>query len=190
MASSQLDLFQVPTALPEGLAYRPEFVAAAEERALAARFESLAFKPFEFRGYLGKRRVVSFGWRYDYTARALEQVSEIPDFLVPLRDRAAGFAGLDPRAFRQALVTEYVPGAGIGWHRDRPQFAEVVGISLLSACVLRFRRGRGPEWERRQLLAEPRSAYVLTGPSRSQWEHSIAAVDALRYSVTFRRLVD
>lgn len=187
MARAQPDLFQSQPAWPDGLRYRAEVLTIAEEQALVAEIRTLPFKPFEFRGYLGRRRVVSFGWRYDYNASVLRQAAPVPDFLKPLRARAAGLAGLAPEAFEQALVTEYAPGAGIGWHRDRPQFAEVAGVSLLSQCVLRFRRRRGEAWERRSLLAEPRSAYLLTGPARSEWAHSISAVEQLRYSVTFRR---
>jgi alkylated DNA repair dioxygenase AlkB len=91
-----------------------------------------------------------------------------------------------PSDLRQVLVTEYAPGAGIGWHRDKPMFDQVAGISLLSPCLLRFRRRLGTAWERVSLTAEPRSAYLLQGPSRMEWEHSIPAVDSLRYSVTFR----
>jgi alkylated DNA repair dioxygenase AlkB len=187
-ALSQPDLFQAPPSVPEGLSYRRDLIEPDEEQALVREIERLPLKPFEFHGYLGKRRVVSFGWRYDYNEAALKEAGEIPAFLLPLRERAARFAGLAPEALDHALVTEYAPGAGIGWHRDRPQFDEVIGISLLTSCVLRFRRELGQGWERRFLQAEPRSAYLLTGPSRREWQHSIASVDALRYSVTFRRL--
>jgi len=184
----QADLFAAPAPpVPEGLAYRPEVLSQSEEAGLVRRIADLELKPFEFRGYLGLRRVKAFGWRYDYGARAVARADDIPDFLLPLRERAAPLAGLPPEALEQALVTEYQPGAGIGWHRDRPQFGEVVGVSLLSPCILRFRRRRGEGWKRAGLLAEPRSAYLLSGPARTEWEHSIAPMPALRYSVTFRR---
>ena len=189
MTTRQTDLFAEAPAGPEGLIYRPDLVSEAEETQLAVRIATLELKPFEFRGYQGLRRVKAFGWRYDYGARAVQAAVAIPDFLQPLRRRAAEMAGLDPDQLNQALVTEYAPGAGIGWHRDRPQFAEVVGISLLSPCVLRFRRPRGDGWERAALPVEPRSAYVLRGPARQEWEHSITPMERLRYSVTFRRLL-
>lgn len=189
-ALAQPDLFEPAPRLPEGLSYRPELISPSEERALAAEIERLPFKPFEFRGYLGKRRVVCFGWRYDHEDAALKAAARVPSFILPLRDRAAGFAGLRPRDLSQVLINEYAPGAGVGWHRDRPHYAEVVGISLLSPCPLRFRRARGDGWERRTLLVEPRSAYLMTGPSRTEWRHSVPPVDELRYSVTFRRLAD
>ncbi|HEX4196090.1 MAG TPA: alpha-ketoglutarate-dependent dioxygenase AlkB [Caulobacteraceae bacterium] len=186
MSAPQLDLFQPDPTLPEGLRYQPELITPDEEARLVETFAELPFKPFEFHGYLGKRRVVAFGWRYDYGARAVDEAAPIPDFLKPIRERAAAFAGLAPEDLQQAMINEYEPGAGIGWHRDKPQFGEVVGLSLLSACNLRFRRKTPDGWERRSLKPEPRSAYLLTGPARSQWQHSIPGVPALRYSVNFR----
>jgi alkylated DNA repair dioxygenase AlkB len=186
---SQLDLFNpVPAvALPEGLRYRRNLITPDEERRLVAALAPLPFKEFEFHGHLGKRRVVAFGWRYDYGRRAVGRSEPIPDFLLPLRAKAADFAGLQADELRQVLVTEYAPGAGIGWHRDRPVFGEVLGISLLSPCTLRLRREVPGGWERRSLTPEPRSAYLLQGPARTEWQHSIPGVDALRYSVMFRR---
>ncbi|MBC6983508.1 alpha-ketoglutarate-dependent dioxygenase AlkB [Caulobacter sp. 17J80-11] len=191
MASTQPGLFQLtpsPPALPEGFVYRPEVLTPDEEARLAARLAELAFAPFEFRGYLGKRQVVSFGWRYDFTAGGLRPAAPIPDFLKPLRVRAAEAAGLTAADLQQALVTQYPPGAAIGWHKDRPEFAEVVGVSLLAPGLLRFRRPGGRGWERASLTVEPRSLYVLAGPARYAWEHSLPPVGGLRYSITFRRL--
>ena len=131
---------------------------------------------------------MSFGWKYDFADAKLRRADEIPDFLLPLRARAASFANLDAEEFPHALVTQYGPGAGIGWHRDKAVFGEVVGISLLASCVLRFRRKDGRKWERVNVLTEPRSAYHLTGPARTQWQHSILRVDELRYSITFRTM--
>jgi alkylated DNA repair dioxygenase AlkB len=164
-------------------------ILPAEERDLAARFESLPLKPFDFHGWLGKRRVVSFGWRYDYGGRTLRESEAIPPFLLPLRERAAAVAGVAAEDLRQILVTEYAPGAGIGWHRDKPMFEDVVAVSFLAACVLRFRRRAADGWERAAMTLAPRSAYLLRGPSRREWEHSIPAVPQLRYSVTFRNFV-
>ena len=148
----------------------------------------LPFRAFEFHGYTGNRRVISFGWQYDFTARQLRKVDDIPPFLLPIRDRAAAFAGLQPGALQHVLVTEYGAGAGIGWHRDKAVFGQIVGISLLAACTFRLRRKVDDRWERVNLTAEPRSAYLLSGPARSEWEHSIPPVDSLRYSITFRNL--
>jgi alkylated DNA repair dioxygenase AlkB len=190
--SPQIDLFAasgVPdSALPQGFRYRPDVITAKEENDLLERIRQLPFREFEFHGYTGKRRVVSFGWKYDFGDRRLLKVDDIPDYLLALRTPAAQFAGMKPDAFQHALVTEYAPGAAIGWHRDKSVFGEVVGISLLASCVFRLRRAVNDGWERANIVAESRSAYLLSGPSRTEWEHSIPPVDALRYSVTFRNL--
>jgi alkylated DNA repair dioxygenase AlkB len=175
--------------LPEGFRYRPELIDTVEEGALLAHVRELPFREFEFHGYKGKRRVVSFGWRYDFSARHLQKADDIPEYLLALRESAATFAGLEAEEFQHVMVTEYGAGAGIGWHRDKSVFGEVVGISLLSACVLRLRRAAGErKWERMNVVAEPRSAYHLSAQARTVWEHSIPPVEALRYSITFRNL--
>jgi alkylated DNA repair dioxygenase AlkB len=168
--------------------YATDLISAREERALIQNLRGLPFKQFEFHGFLGKRRTVSFGWHYDFNGGGLKRAGELPGFLTPVRKRAAEFAGLTPSALEHALVMEYKPGAGIGWHRDRPQFGDVIGISLLAPCTFRLRLKAGPAWERRSLTAEPRSAYLLRGASRTEWEHSIPPLETLRYSVTFRTL--
>ncbi|HEY0625438.1 MAG TPA: alpha-ketoglutarate-dependent dioxygenase AlkB [Allosphingosinicella sp.] len=173
---------------PEGLGYTAELISVEEERQLADRFASLPFKAFEFQSFTGNRRTVSFGWHYAFDGSGLHEAEPIPDFLLDVRAKAAAFAGLDAEALVHALLIEYAPGAGIGWHRDRPVFGEVVGISLLAPARLRFRRKQGDKWERLAVMAEPRSAYHLTGAARSEWEHSIAPMEALRYSITFRTL--
>jgi alkylated DNA repair dioxygenase AlkB len=179
-------LFKTDPSLPEGFRYQPDLLSKEEEQDLVRQVEALPFKEFQFQGFLGKRRVVSFGWKYDFNDRKLQKADDMPPFLLPLRRRAAGFAGLAPTAFQHVLVTEYSPGAGIGWHRDKAVFDEVVGVSLLAPCNFRFRRKTGDKWERATVVAEPRSAYLLAGPSRTEWEHSIPEMDQLRYSITFR----
>jgi alkylated DNA repair dioxygenase AlkB len=185
---SQPSLFPSDPVLPEGLRYQPELLSEVEERALAAELARLPFRAFEFRGFEGRRRVVSFGWRYDFNTSRLQPADPMPEPLLALRDKAAAFAERPAGDFAHALVTEYAPGAPIGWHRDRPEFGEVVGVSLLSPCVFRLRRKAGRGWERAAFTALPRSAYLLSGPARSEWEHSVPPVGALRYSVTFRTL--
>lgn len=175
-------------ALPEGFRYQAGLLPPDEERELVERLGQLPLKEFEFHGYVGKRRVVSYGWHYDFAERKLHQAEPIPDFLFSVRDRAAAFAELAPEDLVHALVTEYGPGAAIGWHRDKGVFDDVIGVSLLSPCVFRLRRKAGARWERYSVTAEPRSAYLLRGPSRTEWEHGIPAVDELRYSITFRTL--
>jgi len=188
----QHDLFgaaPAPASLyPEGFRYAPDLIDAAAEAELLSQIRTLPFRAFEFHGYTGNRRVVSFGWRYDFSARQLEQANDIPDFLLALRAAAAAFANMSPDRLQQVLVSEYDAGAGIGWHRDKAVFGEVVGVSLLAPCTFRLRRRLGDRWERCNLTAEPRSAYLLSGPARTEWEHSIPPVETLRYSVTFRNL--
>jgi alkylated DNA repair dioxygenase AlkB len=188
MSPAQLSVLNPPASLPEGLQYQAGLISPDEERELIEQFRGLDFREFEFQGYLGKRRTVSFGLHYDFSPGKLRKTEEIPAFLHPLRDRAAGFAGIDPSDLQHVLITEYVSGAGIGWHRDRPVFEDVVGISLLSPCRFRLRRKRESKWERASLIVEPRSAYLLRGPVRTEWEHSIPPAERLRYSVTFRSL--
>jgi alkylated DNA repair dioxygenase AlkB len=186
--SAQSNLFAVPARLPEGFRYHPDLLSFEEEEALARELAALPFKPFDFHGYLANRQVVSFGYRYDYDRRAVVEAAPLPSFLVSLRTKIAATFDRPEDAFRQVLINEYRPGAGIGWHRDKAQFDEVVAVSLLAPCVLRFRRKAGETWDRASLTVDPRSAYLLSGPARREWEHSIPAVDRLRYSITLRTL--
>jgi alkylated DNA repair dioxygenase AlkB len=182
----QLGLFGTEPALPAGFRFQEELISVDDERALVAAIRPLPFREFEFHGYVGKRRTVSFGWSYDFSREALGPAAPIPAFLLPLRAAAARFAAVTEADLGQVLVTEYGPGCGIGWHRDKGVFGVVVGVSLLSSCQFRLRRRVGASWERIAVEAARRSVYLLTGPARDEWEHSIPGVDALRYSVTFR----
>jgi alkylated DNA repair dioxygenase AlkB len=175
---------------PRGFRYRGEIVSAEEEAALVSSLDELNLKPFEFHGHLGNRRVVSFGLKYDYGRRAVEPASAIPVFLNDLLERVAEFAGYESDAFEQVGVNEYRPGAGIGWHKDKPQFGIVVGVSLLAQATMRFRRDDGSRWNRISHTVEPRSIYLLSGEARTEWEHSIPPLAELRYSVTFRTLTE
>jgi alkylated DNA repair dioxygenase AlkB len=187
-SQGQIAFFGRALELPEGFRYQADILSSEDEQLLLDHMRQLPFKEFQFQGFVGKRRVVSYGWQYDFNERALRQAEDIPAFLLPLREAAADFAGIAPEQLAQVLLIEYDAGASIGWHRDKKMFGDVIGISLLSACRFRFRRKAGSTWERASLVAEPRSAYLLRGPSRTEWEHSIPAVDALRYSITFRTL--
>jgi alkylated DNA repair dioxygenase AlkB len=175
--------------LPPGFRYKQELIGGDEEQALLAHIKLLPFREFAFHGFTGKRRVVSFGWRYDFNGGGLAKTEDMPNFLLPIREQASAFAGIKHDDLQHALITEYGPGAAIGWHKDRSVFGDVVGISLLSSCTFRLRRKTGNRWERCTLTAEPRSVYLLRGPSRTEWEHSIPAVDAVRYSITFRNVL-
>lgn len=188
--SQQLSLFEAPPvplrAMPDGFRYEPALIEAAEEHDLVAQFQDLDFQPYEHLGYLGNRRVAGFGWRRDERGRLAETGEPIPEFLRPLLAKVADFTGLAIESFRHALVTEYAPGAGIGWHRDRPPAVAIAGVSLLAPCAFRLRRRAGERWDRATIQAAPRSAYLMSGAARSDWQHSIPPVEALRYSVTFR----
>ena len=189
MSQLQTDLFGAPQPkLPEGFRYAPDVIDAATEATLLTEVRALPFRDFEFQGHTAKRRVISFGWQYDFESRRLNKTEDIPPFLLRLREHAARFAGMAPAQLQHVLVMEYGPGAAIGWHRDKSVFGQVVGISLLSPCTFRLRRAAGTRWERVSLTAEPRSAYLLSGPARDEWEHSIPGVEELRYSVTYRNL--
>jgi alkylated DNA repair dioxygenase AlkB len=173
---------------PHGFGYREDIVSEDEEGALAAELRRLDLRPFQFHGHLGNRKVVSFGLRYDFSKRSVERAADIPPFMGELLLRVSDFAGRNVDAFRQVGVNEYRAGAGIGWHKDRPQFGIIVGVSLLAAATMRFRRPQGESWRRVSHVLNPRSIYILSGDARTQWEHSIPPLNDLRYSITFRTL--
>ena len=181
-------LFDTP--LIAGLRYEEAVISEAEERALLDRLEPLDLAPFRFQGFLGNRRTQSFGWRYDFDDASFTLAEPIPDWLQPPRERAAEFAGLRPEDFVHVLLARYDPGAGIGWHRDRDVFEQVVGISLSTPATLRFRQREASGFRRANLEVAPRSAYLLSGEARHEWEHRITPGDELRFSLTFRTLSD
>jgi alkylated DNA repair dioxygenase AlkB len=185
---AQTDLFASGPQAPEGFRYRPEVIDRTTESDLVRHIRELPLTEFAFHGFLGKRRTISFGWRYDFERATALPAEPIPEFLLPLREVAADFAGLAAEDLQHVHVIEYGPGAPIGWHKDKAIFGDVIGISMLAPCTFRLRRKAGAKWERHNLVVEPRSAYLLRGPSRTEWEHSIPPVEALRYSVTFRNL--
>lgn len=172
-----------------GLALRHDVVDGARGDALTAAIDACDLSPFRFQGWLGRRLTASFGWEYDFDAARMVAGPPIPPWLLDLRGDVAGRLGLDAAAFEQALVIRYDPGAGIGWHRDRPHYGRVVGLSLGAPATLWLRRRRpAGGFDRAAVPLRPRSAYLLDGEVRSGWEHSIAPLDATRWSVTFRTL--
>ena len=173
--------------LPEGLLYQPDFLSEAEEADLVRIFRELPFQAFDFHGYTAKRRVLEFGFEYDFTTRKATPTKSFPEFLSPVRERAARFAGLSAADLVEGMVTEYSAGAPIGWHRDAPQFGAVIGISLASTSRMRFKPYK-EEGKPVALTLEPRSIYVMRGPARWKFQHSIPPVRQLRYSITFRTL--
>ena len=187
--AQQPSLFAADVAsAPSGFRYEAGFLSPAEENALARWIETLPLKPFEFRGYLGSRRVMSFGFRYDYTKRAVDAASPVPEQLAPIIGRAAHWSRHQPGDIRQVMVTEYAPGAPIGWHADKPQFGDVLGISLLAPARFRLRRAVNGGWERKTINLAPRSIYLMSGEVRKNWQHSIPPLTELRYSITLRTL--
>jgi alkylated DNA repair dioxygenase AlkB len=174
-----------PTELPEGFLYQPEFLTEAEEAELMSAFKAFPFEAFDFHGYKARRRVVEFGLEYDFGSRLATVTHQIPEFLLPVRKRAAVLAGVAPEQLMEGIVTEYAPGAPIGWHRDVRQFDLICGISLASSARMRFKPYKA-EGKIVSAILEPRSAYVMRGPARWEFQHSIPAVEILRYSITFR----
>jgi alkylated DNA repair dioxygenase AlkB len=179
-------LFDTP--LIAGLRYEEEIIGQEEERTLLERLGVVDLAPFQFHGWQGNRKTRTFGWRYDFEDASFAPADPLPDWLLPVRDKAATFAGLAPELFVHVLLARYDPGAGIGWHRDRDVFEKVVGVSLGSPATLRFRRRKPGGFDRANLEVAPRSAYLLTGEVRWDWEHRIVPGESLRFSVTFRTL--
>jgi alkylated DNA repair dioxygenase AlkB len=176
---------------PAGLLYQPDLIDVDEERALLTVLGALETRDVQMRGQTARRTVRHFGFDYDYDygSYRLTETDALPSSFEWVRDRCAALVGVEPEALAQALVTRYPPDAVIGWHRDAPAFGpQVLGLSLASACVLRFQRQLGQERRVYELPLAPRSAYVLSGAARSTWQHSIPAVTDLRYSITFRTL--
>lgn len=185
---TQADLFAEP--LIDGLEYRESFISRDEEVELLKHLRVMDLAPFRFHGWTGNRKTQSFGWRYDFDDASFQPTEPIPDWLQPLRDKAASFADVEPNDIAHALLARYDPGAGIGWHKDRNVFDRVVGVSLNSPATLRFRQRTPSGFRRFSLSVEPRSAYLLSNESRHEWEHSIVPGDELRFSITFRTLSD
>ena len=177
---------------PSGLSYRDELISTAEEGELLERFAELEVTPLVLHGVPSRRLTRHFGVGYDFDSRGTVAAEPIPDFLLDLRTKAAEFSAVAPETFAEALVTRYPPGATISWHKDVLAFgAVVVGVSLGSACVMRFQRtAAGGERRVFEQPLAPRSAYILTGAARWAWQHSIPPVAEERWSVTFRQLAD
>jgi len=190
---SQIELFATEPELPEGFAYKPDLISREEEQTLVRAIERLDFGDVKMHDVVAKRRVVHFGRSYEYQTAALTSAPPIPKFLQELRKRVAKFAERDAEEFAEVLVTDYPPGAPIGWHRDAPGFDIIVGVSLLSDCIMQFRRWpiEKPIGKRAKVLKQilqPRSAYILRGQSRVAWQHRIPPVKQRRLSITFRTL--
>jgi DNA oxidative demethylase len=173
---------------PVGLVYVPDLVLIPEEDRLLSRLAGESYGEVRLHGQVARRTVRHYGFSYDFEAASIALGDPIPDWLFELRCRCAVLLGIDDERLAECLLTRYPPGATIGWHRDAPAFGDVVGVSLGSACLLRFQRRQGAERRVFEQVLEPRSAYALTNSSRNAWQHSIPAVGEERYSITFRTL--
>lgn len=173
---------------PAGLRYLPDFISGDEEHQLLQRLADLGYVEVRMHGQVARRVVRHYGMNYAFESATVSAGEAIPDWLQPVRTKAADLLGRKPSDLAEALVTCYPPGAAIGWHRDAPAFGDVVGVSLGSACAMRFQLGRQEQRRVFEQRLEPRSAYALTGPVRTRWQHSIPAVPERRYSLTFRTL--
>ena len=178
---------EAPPAVP-GLVLVGEAVTPDEEANLADRIDSAPLAPFQFGQWEGKRLTVHYGSAYDFTRHRLGEAPTLPDWLLALRQKLAPQVGRHPAAFQAALLLRYDPGAGIGWHRDRPQYGEVLGLSLSAPCVMRLRRRTKSGFHRRSIDLPPRSLYLLSGQVRAEWEHSIVPLEVTRRSITLRTL--
>lgn len=190
LAMTQTPLFPlVPEPFAPGFVYEPEWLDPAEEARLVRAIQALPLAPAEYRQFRARRRIASYGGRYDFRSRALRPSEPLPEAFHPLRRRVADWAGVPVARLTHALVTEYAPGAPLGWHRDAPDYELVVGVSLLGPGRMRVRRY--PPRPREPALAielAPRSIYRLAGEARWGWQHAISPARALRSSITFRTL--
>jgi alkylated DNA repair dioxygenase AlkB len=185
-------LFEVSAKVPDGFIYRQNFISEAEEHELIREIQTLQLTPFKYYQFIGKRRTASFGWQYEFGTNEITTAPDMPAFLLPIRTRAGNFFNIDPNSLVQTSIIEYSTGSPIGWHRDIPHFGVVIGISLGATCRMRFRkdgRARSKPLNRDEILSielQPRSIYLMSGPSREIWQHSIPPVKELRYSILMR----
>lgn len=189
--AGQPDLFgEAPVAAIEGLRYENGFLSRDEEAALLRLVQGWPLKEMRYKEYTARRRGIGFGGSYDFDTNRLKPGAPMPAELHPLRDKAAAWAGIAPEELTHALIAEYRPGTPLGWHRDVPDFEDIVGVSLHGDAVMQFRpyvpgaAASGPATL--EFLIEPRSVYVLRGPARWAWQHAIAPTEGLRYSITLR----
>jgi DNA oxidative demethylase len=172
---------------PEGWRYEENFLSLEEERSLVEEFEKLPLAPLQMHGVISKRELMHYGWDYHYDAMTIRPTERPPDFLHSIQERAARLANIAPAALEEILLTRYPLGSGIGWHRDAPMFGSlIIGISLVSPCMMKLRKKMDDVYHTYATELRPRSIYFLTGKARTQWQHSIPSIKALRYSITFR----
>jgi alkylated DNA repair dioxygenase AlkB len=191
IADLQSALFADAPSGPPGLLYEPEFLSQEEERGLLAHIAALPFHGASYKEWTARRRVVSYGGRFDFDRNVLVEAAPLPPFLQPLRDKVARWCAVQPLAFQHALVSEYSTGTPLGWHRDAPCFEMVAGISLAGVARMRWRPYPPKAATARATFAldlPPRSAYIMRGAARWDWQHAVSPTRMLRYSITFRTL--
>jgi alkylated DNA repair dioxygenase AlkB len=187
-----MDLFPDTLPVPHGFRYVADFLSMDEEAALLQHIRSITLKPMVFQGFEAKRKTESFGYDYSFDNRRLSKGKDIPTFFEPLLHQTAAFLGINAVDMAELLLTEYPPGAVINWHRDAPPFKTIIGISLLEDCIFKLRPHDKAKQTRKSVISLPmarRSLYVIDGPARSEWQHSIAPVKTTRYSITLRTLM-
>ena len=189
-SAEQGKLFDLPLSLPNGLVYRPDFLTPYEEEILLAYIQNLPMVHPKFEEHEAKRRLAAFGWSFDFERERLIEGPPLPPFLQSTKRKIAKWLGISPARVVEALVQEYTTGSAIGWHRDNEKFESIIGISLAGWCRMRFRplSGIGDKKKVVAMEVEPRSAYIMQNEVRWKWQHSVAPVRTLRYSITFRTL--
>lgn len=186
----QKTLFDSPVHLPNGLLYRPNFITEREEHALLDAIGALELVHPNYKGYAAKRRIANFGWEYDFENKRLIPGDPLPDFLVPLQNKIAKWLDIPKKRVVEALINEYEAGSALGWHKDNEPFEHIVGVSLQGWAKMRF-RPIAKVHKAKDVVAlelERRSAYIMQGAVRDDWQHSVAETRTLRYSITFRTL--
>ncbi len=169
------------------MSYIPKFISSDEEKLLFEHIQNLDWQEIALFGQIAKRRVVHFGLNYHYANRTVKPTKPPAEFLNEVIARGANLLKKPTANIAEVLITEYPINAGINWHRDAPLFKDIIGISLNSCCTIHF-RNRMDKKEQFKLHLEQGSAYILQDAIRWDWEHRIAPVKILRYSITLRTL--
>lgn len=184
-------LFPLEPAFPEGFAYFPDFIDNKQEKDLLTAISKEELHLFRFRGYEARRKVASFGYDWCFEKRTLSKGKDIPEAFNLLIEKVAAHISIPGRFIAELLITEYAGGSVINWHRDAPPFDIIAGVSLRSDCIFKLRPYKNAKEKRSRVISFPvqrRSLYVMRGSARKEWEHSIAPVKQLRYSITLRTL--
>ncbi|MBX4192219.1 alpha-ketoglutarate-dependent dioxygenase AlkB [Candidatus Parcubacteria bacterium] len=180
-AAEQPKLFDLGQQLPNGLIYRPDFIIPEEEETILTYIHNLPLETMIYKDkYESKRRHYEFDFPF-------------PRFLHGVQEKIAKWLQIKPEQVAEALLNEYTTGSAIGWHVDRENYEKIIGLSLTGWCKIRFRplknfRERKDPKDVVSVELEPRSAYIMQNDVRWKWQHSVAPVPSLRYSITFRTL--